>query len=125
MKIYHQQAANLNDSDQNNDIIFGENNKYHLVGNDYLQFEMRIEKNVAVAANCVLVDGNAIRLVNNAFAYCFKQARLSTTGDSDIEDIKYCGQFSTIMRTSTSEDGDLYLIKIKLMNFEMKLRILH
>ena len=68
---------------------------------------MAIEKNVAVATNSILVHGNAMRLVNNAFAYCFKEARLSTTGGSDIEHKIYCGQISTIIRALTSKDGDL------------------
>ena len=85
LKIYHQQAANLNDSDQNNDFIFGENNNYHQIGKVYLQYELAIEKDVAVAANRVLVNGDAIRLVINAFAYCFNEAHLSTTGSIDIE----------------------------------------
>ena len=37
LKIYHQQAANLNVSDQNIDFIFGENNNYHQIGNAYFQ----------------------------------------------------------------------------------------
>ena len=41
---------------------------------------MTNEKVVAVADNRVLVDAKSIRLVNNAFAYCFKEARLSLTG---------------------------------------------
>ena len=68
---------------------------------------MTIEKDIAVAANRGLVDGNAFRLLNNAFAYCFEEARLSTTGGSDIEHNKYCGLFSTIMRALTSKDVDL------------------
>ena len=75
----------MNDSDQNIDFIFGENNNYHQIGNAYIQYEMTIEKDVAVAANRFLVNGDAIWLVNIAFAYCFKEARLSTTGGSDIE----------------------------------------
>ena len=107
LKIYHEQAANLNDSDRNVEFIFGENNKYHQIGNGYLQYELTKEKDVAVAANRILVNGDAIRLVNNAFAFCFKEARLSSTGDSDIEHIKYVGQVSTTMRAFTSKDGDL------------------
>ena len=38
--------------------------------------------------------------------YCFKEARLNTTGGSDLENNKFVGQISTIMRASTSEDGD-------------------
>ena len=107
MKIYHQQAANLNDSDQKIEFIFRENYNYHRVGNAYLQHEMTIEKDVAIAADGVFVDGYVIRLVNNAFAYCFKEARLSKTGSSDIEHNKYVGQISTIMRALPSKDGNL------------------
>ena len=95
----------MNDSDQTKEYIFGENKNYQQVRNAYLQFELTIEKDVAVAANRVLVKGDAIRLVNNAFAYCFKEAKLSTTGSGDIEHKKYIGQISTIMKALTSKDG--------------------
>ena len=68
---------------------------------------MTIEKYVAVATNSVLVDGNAITLVNNAFAYCFKETRLSTTSGSDMEHNKDCGHFSTIIRALAIKDGDI------------------
>ena len=29
LKVYHHEGAQLNQSDQNNEIIFGENNNYH------------------------------------------------------------------------------------------------
>ena len=51
---------------------------------------MTIKKDVAVAANRVHANGDAFNWVNNAFAYCFKEARLSTTGGSDIEHNKNC-----------------------------------
>ena len=105
LKIY-QQEANLNDSDQNIEFIYGQINNYHQIGTVYLLYEMTIE-DVAVAANRVLVNGDSIRLVNNAFAYCFKEARLNTTGGPDIDHNKYLGQVSTIMRALTSKDGDL------------------
>ena len=65
-------------------------------------------ENVAVAFNRILVDGDAIRLLKNAFAYCFEEARLSTTGGSDKEHKKYCGQVSTIMKALKSKDGDFF-----------------
>ena len=37
LKIYHRQAANLKDSDQNILYILGENNIYYQIGNYYLQ----------------------------------------------------------------------------------------
>ena len=46
-------------------------------------------------------------MINNALAYCLKEARLATTGRSDLEHIKYVGQVSTIMRLLTSKDSDL------------------
>ena len=107
LKICHHQATKLNDSDQKIEFIFGENNNYHQIDDAYLQNELTIEKDVAVAANRVLVDGDAIRLVNNDFAYWFKEARLTTTGGSDVEHINFCGRISTITRAVTSKDGDL------------------
>ena len=52
-------------------------------------------------------NASAIRLVNIAFGYCFKEATLSTTGGMEIELNKHVGQVSTIMRLLTSKDGDL------------------
>ena len=48
-----------------------------------------------------------VRPVNNGFAFCFKEVRLSTTIGSDIEIYKFCGQVSTIMRAISNKDGDL------------------
>ena len=52
-------------------------------------------------------DNSAIRLVNNVFAFCFKEARSSTTSGGDLEHNKFVGHLSTIMRAKTSKDGDL------------------
>ena len=46
-------------------------------------------------------------MVNIGFAFCFKEARLSTTLGSDIEINKFCGQVSTIMRVISNKDGEL------------------
>ena len=101
-KVYHQSGANLNESNQNVEFIFGENNNYYQIGNSYLEFDITVRN---TAGN--FTDASAIRLINNAFAYCFTQATLSTTGSMDLEDIKYVGQVSTIMRMITSKDSDL------------------
>ena len=101
-KIYHQQGANLNDPDQNIEFIFGENNIYHQISNAYLEFDITVRDTAGV-----FTDVSNIRLINNALAYCFKEARLSTTGGSDLEHNKYVGQASTIMRLLTSKDSDL------------------
>ena len=102
-KIYHQQGAQLNQSDQNIEFIFGENNNYHQIGNGYLEFNITVLKNDTT--NFHIED--PIRLVNNGFAFCFKEARLSTTIGSDIEHNKFCGQVSTIMKVISNKDDDL------------------
>ena len=84
-KIYLQHAAISIDSDQNIEFRFVEKFKFHQIDNSPLQNEMTIEKGVAVAASKVLVDEDAIRLLNNAFACCFREGRLSTAGGSNIE----------------------------------------
>ena len=105
-KIHHQQSANINDSDQIIEFIFGENDKYHQFGSAYFQYEMTKGKVVAIAANRVFVDGDVIRSVNNAFAYCFKE-RACQPKVAQIEKIKKkCGQVSAFMRALTSKDGD-------------------
>ena len=101
-KVYHNQAANLNDSNQNVKFIFGENNNYHQIGNAYLEFDITVRNTAGNFANA-----SAIRLVNNTFAYCFKETSIKTTGGMDIEVNKYVGPVSTIMRLLTSKDGDL------------------
>ena len=106
-KVYHHSGANLNDSNQNVEFLFGENNNYHQVGNAYLEFDITIRKVVAIPANPNFLDTDQIRLLNIAFAYCFTQATLTSTGGMDIEDFKYVGQVSTILRLLTSKDGDL------------------
>ena len=103
LKIYHQQGAQLNQSDQNIEFILGENNNYHQVGNSYLEFDITVRRE----DNANFTDNSRIRLTNNAFAYCFKEASLGVTSSSDLEHKKYVGPISTIMRVLTSKDGDL------------------
>ena len=102
-KIYHRQGDQLNQSDQNIEFIFGENNNYHQIGNGYLEFNITVRKNDDTNFHF----DDPVRLVNNGFAFCFKEARLSTTIGSDIEINKFCGQVSTIMRAISNKDGDL------------------
>ena len=100
-KVYHQQGANLNGTDQNVEFIFGENNNYHQIGNAYLEFDIKVRDTAGAFTNA-----SNIRLIINALAYCFEEARLSTTGGSDLEHNKYVGQVSKIMRLLTSKDSD-------------------
>ena len=102
-KIYHQQGAQLNQSDQNIEFIFGENNNYHQIGKGYLEINITVRKNDTTNFHAE----DPIRLVNNGYAFCFKEACLSTTIGSDIEHNKFCGQVSTIMKVISNKDDDL------------------
>ena len=86
----------MNNPDQNFEFIFGENNKYHQIGNVYLQNDITIRK-----ADNTSFNEEAIRLVNDSIAYTFQEARLV-----GLERNKYAGQVSTIMRLFTCKDGD-------------------
>ena len=103
IKFYHQQGAQLNQSDQNIEFFFGENNNYHQVGNSYLEFDITVRRE----DNANFGNNSRIRLSNNAFAYCLKEARLSVTSGSDLEHNEYVGQVSTIMRVLFSKGSDL------------------
>ena len=45
--------------------------------------------------------------MNNGYAFCFKEARLSTTIGGDFEHKKFCGKVSTIMKVISNKDDDL------------------
>ena len=102
-KIYHQQGAQLNQSDQNIEFIFGENINYHQIRNGYLEFNITERKNDTTNFH----RGDPIRLVNHGYAFCFKEDRLSTGIGSGIEHNKFCGQISTIMKVISNKDDDL------------------
>ena len=61
--------------------MLGENNNYHQMGNSYLEFDLTIRKSDSTTFHY----DDPIRLVNYAFACCFKEARSSFTLGSDIE----------------------------------------
>ena len=102
-KLYHRQGDQLDQSDHNIEFIFGENNNYHQIGNAYLDFNITVRKKDTTNFH----NDDPVRLVNNGFAYCFKEARLTTSIGGDIEINKFCGQVSTIMRAISNKDGDL------------------
>ena len=64
LKIYHQQGAQLNNSDQNNEFIFGNNTNYHQIGNSYLEFDITVRRE----DNANFTDISPICMNNNAFA---------------------------------------------------------
>ena len=102
LKVYHQQGAQLKHPNQNITFSFGENKIYHQVGKSDLEFDISVRDPTARFNN------NAeIPLVKNAFAFCFSEAVIATTGGMKIEYVNFLGQVSTIMRVLTSKDGDL------------------
>ena len=102
-KIYHQQTGQLNQSDQNIEFIIGENNKYHQIGDGYLEVDITVRKKDVTKFKY----DDPIRLVNNGFAFCFKEARLNTTIGSEIKLNKFCGRVSTVMKVISNTDIDL------------------
>ena len=102
-KLYHRQGDQLNQSDQNIEFNFGEISNYHQIGNAYLELNITVRKHDTTNFHNV----DPVRLVNNRFAFCFIEARLSKALGSDIEINKFCGQVSTIMRAISNKDGDL------------------
>ena len=57
----------------------------------YLEFDMTLRKSDSTNFHY----DDPIRFVKNGFAFCFKEARLSTTLGSDTELNKFCGLIST------------------------------
>ena len=101
--VYNQQGAQLNQTDQKIDFIFGENNKYHQIGHAYLEFDITVRRYDTTTFH----NEDPIRVVNNGFEFCFKEARLSTTIGSHIEINKSCAQVSTVMKAISNKNGDL------------------
>ena len=102
-KLYHRQGDQWNQSDQNFKFIYGENSNYHQIGKAYLEYNITVRKNDDKNFH----HEDPFRLVNNEFAFCFKEARLSIILGSDIKINKFCGQIFTIMRVISNKDGDL------------------
>ena len=109
-KNKHQHGAQVNDKNQNIKVYFGDNINYIQIGNSYLETEIIVKK----ADRTNFTDADENRLVYNAFAYVFQDARISAWNGTQIEQNKNVGPISTITRWLTHEDGDLstYLDKI-------------
>ena len=91
--LYHIPGANLNDSNENVEFKFGENKNYRQIGNAYLEFDKPVRN-----AAAIFDKTSEIRLKIIAFAYCFKEAFLSTAGGSDLEHNKFVGLVTTCLR---------------------------
>ena len=106
IKIYHQSGANVDAENSQITSYFGENHNFIQVGNGYLEFDIRVRRADGNAFTFVAPGNDIIRLVNNAIAYTIHDARISTSAEVEIEQNKYVGPISTIMRLVTQKDGD-------------------
>ena len=107
IKIYHQSGAHVDAENSQIKFYFGENHNFIQVGNGYLEFDIRVSRADGNAFAIVASGNDIIRLVNNAFAYTIHDARISSSAGVEIEQNKYVGPVSTIMRLVTQKDGDL------------------
>ena len=107
IKIYHQSGANVDAENSQFKFYFVENHYFFQVGNGYLELDIRFRRADGNPFTIVAPGNDIIRLVNNAFAYTNHDARISTSAGVEIEQKKYVGPISTIMRLVTQKDGDL------------------
>ena len=107
IKIYNQSGANVDAANSQIKFYFGENHFFIQVDNGYLEFDIRIRRDDGNAFSILAPGKDIIRLVNNAFAYTIHDTRISTSAGVEIEQNKYVGPISTIMRLVTQKDGDL------------------
>ena len=82
-------------------FVFGKNLNYIQVA--YIGAFLDIDITVRNNDNTVFANADQIRLVNNALAYSFSEATLSTTTGNKFEEIKFVGRSSTIMKLLTSK----------------------
>ena len=106
IKIYHQSGANVNAENSQVKFYVGENHNFIQIGNAYLEFDIRVRR-VNGTHFTIAPANDTIRLVNNVFAYTIHDARISTSSGVEIEQNKFVGPISTIMRLVTQKDGDL------------------
>ena len=101
LKIYHQQGAQWNQSDQNVEFIFGENNNYHQIGKGYLEFDITVRKNDGTNFHY----DDPIRLVNNGFAF-FSKKLVDLLLVVILNIINFAGNY-LLLRVISNKDGDL------------------
>ena len=68
-EIYHRKGDQFDQSDQIIELIFGENNNYHQMGNAYLEFNITVRKNDGTNFH----KDDPIRLIYNGFAFLSKK----------------------------------------------------
>ena len=107
IKRNHQLGANVNSEKSNIKLLSVENHNFIQVGIGYLEFDIKIRKGNNDNFSVTAPRHDIFRLVNNAFAYTVHDAGISTSTGVEIEQNKFVGPVSTIMRLVTQTDGDL------------------
>ena len=82
IKIYHQHGAEVKIENQNINFYFGKYPTYIEKGNGYVEVDLEVKK----VDNTIFTIADDIRVVNNAIALIFKEAQLSKTSGTRIED---------------------------------------
>ena len=101
-QIYHKSGDNIIiESGRPIKFVFGKNLNYIQVA--YIGAFLDIDITVRNDDNTDFANADQISLVNNALAYPFSEATLSTTTVNKFEEIKFVGRSSTIMKLLTSK----------------------
>ena len=100
---------------QNIKSFYGKNLIYIQMGNNFLKL------GIVEADRTKLTEADEIRLVNNASAQDFQDARIFTSHALETEQKKNVGPTQTILRLSAHKDGDLSTFSIKTRIHEMKM----
>ena len=103
VEIFHKQGAQLNDSSDGTDLLFGEIRNYHQIGKGYSEFDKTLRKNNGNFKNVVdVIVDELIGLVNYAFSIISVMQRSLLRIQKKIEKNKMVRHVSTITRPLTS-----------------------
>ena len=73
---------------------------------------MKLASKIRKADETNFADGDVVRLVNDAFAYTIHDAKNSTSSGVEIEQYKFVGPISFILRLLAQKGGDLSIYSI-------------
>ena len=104
-KLYHWKGAVLTIEGQNDEFVFGENNKFHQIANAYFSFDINIRREDHI----YFTKENNIGGFKNRFALRFKEASIKTFGGSVKGKNEHVVPLSTSKRVLRSGDDDLQI----------------
>ena len=107
IKLYHQSGSIVDNENSNNQLFFVENHNCIQSGNGYLEFDIKFKKHDNNNFSITAPGHDVIRLVNNAFACTLYDAGLSISSGVEIQQNKFVGPGSTILKLVTQKDGGI------------------